>query len=458
MRLAELTPRALAVVYVVYAALAAAITIWKTPPFMGPDEPNHFKRANLTLFGEWVGHKVDVNGVLVAGGTCEPTVSQAAQLFAHIPSHVEAKVDSAMMAQAESVAWGTATDQEPFPNSAVYPPTLYLPQTLAVAAGKAAGASVIKTLAMARLANAVVCVAIGAVALGIAGRAAPYLFTFLLMPKPVFLTATVTQDGMIVALTALVAAVLGRCSQEGRGWSRAEAVVTSIALLLVAMAKAPYALFALGLFFAPVTKLKVKLTVVSLLLMAAFVWHGAMAVTVQTPLVRSDVVLDPSAQAAIVAHHPAIFVTAMARTLATQGKGLVIELVGSLGSMDTPMPGWFFPFALVVLAATAGWIAVFSAPPDWRRLVGYFGLASVIAFLIGVGLYLVWTPIGANTVEGLQGRYFLPILMLLPLAFAGKGTWEPDRRLQAAFHTIVVLAPVVSLFVLEQTLQLRYFG
>ena len=36
--------------------------------------------------------------------------------------------------------------------------------------------------------------------------------------------------------------------------------------------------------------------------------------------------------------------------------------------------------------------------------------------VIELALYITWTPVGALEVEGVQGRYFLPVLFLLALA------------------------------------------
>ena len=44
----------------------------------------------------------------------------------------------------------------------------------------------------------------------------------------------------------------------------------------------------------------------------------------------------------------------------------------------------------------------------------------VIVILISTSLYLQWTPVGKNLIIGIQGRYFLPLVMLFPILFNGK--------------------------------------
>jgi uncharacterized membrane protein len=46
-------------------------------------------------------------------------------------------------------------------------------------------------------------------------------------------------------------------------------------------------------------------------------------------------------------------------------------------------------------------------------------MASAAIFLTFLLEYLTWTPVGFSFVEGVQGRYFLPVAMVLPLALPG---------------------------------------
>ena len=41
-------------------------------------------------------------------------------------------------------------------------------------------------------------------------------------------------------------------------------------------------------------------------------------------------------------------------------------------------------------------------------------ILGVIIILILTSLYVQWTPFGLSKIDGVQGRYFIPILLLLP--------------------------------------------
>jgi uncharacterized membrane protein len=45
-------------------------------------------------------------------------------------------------------------------------------------------------------------------------------------------------------------------------------------------------------------------------------------------------------------------------------------------------------------------------------------LALLVCLGVSASQYIVWTPVGATHVEGIQGRYFLPVALILLLPFA----------------------------------------
>jgi hypothetical protein len=73
-------------------------------------------------------------------------------------------------------------------------------------------------------------------------------------------------------------------------------------------------------------------------------------------------------------------------------------------------------------------------------------LAAAVAMagsaeLIFLTQYMTWTPVGAARVDGVQGRYFIPMLPILLLLL---GRWQilPPR-----FHWIWWIAPLAALIV-----------
>jgi drug/metabolite transporter (DMT)-like permease len=95
------------------------------------------------------------------------------------------------------------------------------------------------------------------------------------------------------------------------------------------------------------------------------------------------------------------------------------EAIGVLGRLDLSLPGWLYGLWAAALAAAV----LGDMLPEDRGggprvqetlLIVAIGVACLFATYLA--LYLSWTLVGAERIEGVQGRYLLPLLALLGLA------------------------------------------
>ena len=128
---------------------------------------------------------------------------------------------------------------------------------------------------------------------------------------------------------------------------------------------------------------------------------------------------DPGVQKAFVLGEPLSYLGVLARTFMAKGTAYVWQMLG--GEL-----GWFtIHISHFVLALYGGLLllgglgsraqeAGLPIGPGSRLLL----LALVIGetVLIGTALYVQWTPPHASLIDGIQGRYFLPLLLPLGLA------------------------------------------
>ena len=132
----------------------------------------------------------------------------------------------------------------------------------------------------------------------------------------------------------------------------------------------------------------------------------------------------------------------MFRTVNTSGQGWMANLLGTtLGAFTFHLPHVLF----LVSCAIA---TLFFAQRDevlklkkFDRWV-FVAVFLIIVVLIFTSLYMQWTPYGDEVVDGIQGRYFLPILMLVPLIIC-----RTDSRKK---HSVIISESAViyySLFI-----------
>jgi uncharacterized membrane protein len=92
-----------------------------------------------------------------------------------------------------------------------------------------------------------------------------------------------------------------------------------------------------------------------------------------------------------------------------------LQLIGILGWLDTWLQLWVYPVLSALLIVT--FIVPMDADRATRMRIAFVSTTAAFAYWLTVNLifFIIWTPVAAIEVEGVQGRYFLPILPALAL-------------------------------------------
>jgi uncharacterized membrane protein len=421
--------RLMGLAYLLVALPLVLLLSYLNPPFQSPDEPNHAFRAAMLAGGdivgtrtapEWSGGTVPANAVKVMLGFLRPLGSR--ETF-----------DLEKLRELKKITWDdVATVHESFTNTVIYPPFFYTPAVAAFVAGRHYNFSILNSLYMARAANGVLAVLIAAWAIVVAGRGRPLLFAVLSLPMTLFLFSSVSQDGLIIAGAALVAGLYSRAVERCRRLTAGELVICAVVLGALAAARPPYAPFLLLLLISPARVSRPRDLWSAAASPLAFVFAAAIAVgwilfgaePVRVPM-RSSVGVSVQGQLQFLADHPLAGLTAFARTLWELGPWHVRQLIGAFGAAEVDLYPAFYVFAGIVLALTCA--AALAGPTDRavaRAPGGLLPLAAAIAILAAFGgiyaiQYLTWTQVGFSVVDGIQGRYFVPLLAFVPLVLLG---------------------------------------
>jgi hypothetical protein len=415
-----------------------------TPPGQSPDEPAHLARAAGLLHGailpvrkpgtdpysggpiEQVGVKIDA-GLLTAGfGKTTPIEGR--------PVFTEA--DAAAM---QAMPWAHQRIFVPIPNTATYFPLAYLPAAFGLAAGKLAGAGPYASIILARLATAFAYLAIGAATLALASHGRALLLAVLLLPMSLFLGGTLDQDGILIALSCLACAGLTRETPGGRRLAFA-------AFLVVALAKPPYlpvlAIFALPLAWPGFWRRAGEVALASL---PVLLWAMIVMLFISVPFPKppyhpgplftgaAGLTMDRTDLAAnlhILLAHKTRLLTLPWHTLALFGTDKLREMVGIMGLLRLSFPGWFYgvwwgALGLAALGAMSR-PAVLPLPVSLLNRAAALAVIALTAWLIMLSFYLSWTNVGLEFIDGLQGRYALPLLPFLLFAVPALGAWAPE--------------------------------
>lgn len=456
-----LTARLLAAAFIIYGLLGVALLAVCTPPFQNPDESNHLAKAVQVADGTFLSSRfvvaaADGTSVVLAGGRADPGPFTASVPFNPLVGNNAVRV--ARTAWAPEVRWSSERPMLNFPNTAMYPPLLYVPPAIGVEIGRLAGWTVTRTLILSRLINGILAVAIGAVAVFAAGAEAVWLFAILALPMSLAVMASVSQDSLSLAFGALAGTMLLRLRRESAR-PKPLLITLVVTLVLIATAKPPYAPLALVVLGIPTLRWRTRLLVFAVIAACVGGWLVFGAAATYTDFGRTLAQpADPAAQVALLMEHPARIFVVVVRTLGDSWKLFLEEFTGRLGWLDTGLGRpfrWIATGMLVVAGCAASLV-------ERRDPAGPLGRPSVAAgvLLAGFGmmasLYVSWTAPGAPLIEGVQGRYFLP-LALIGVAVLPAFVAPRLRKLRAAMLVVVVAFPIFSLVTTVWAVIDRYY-
>ncbi|WP_321805326.1 DUF2142 domain-containing protein [Burkholderia sp. BCC1993] len=460
----RVTPAMLAWIYVCYAVFTGLLLIVITPPFQTPDAVNHFYRATQVSEGHWLGERYPgTSGGAIDGGAIE-----FATLFNPIIFHPGTKVDGRLLEQAASIRWSGAVRPAEFPNTAIYPPYAYFPQAVAIGIGRWTGLTIQRTYMLACLFGLIASTGLTFWAIRM-GRATAFpVFVIALLPMTSMIFSSVSQETLVFPAIFLLATYLEHLTEASRRVDTRSLACIGAMLVLSISARPPYAGLLLLLFcpglrfddhgFGLFRRVTACIAIGTIAMAASWVFGAAAWAPVPPP--RSV-----GGQLAYLIGNPADIVRIAAATMREHLGFYCQSFVGILGWLNVHLgrdyyvaAAWMLGFA-AAFAALAPGVAVRSV---MDRSLLLLSVLTCVGMIFG-SLYLTWTPLHAPVVEGVQGRYFVPLAPLFAMALTGvAGGGAMGRRLAAtgmcaALSFGLVVFPIYSYAQIIHALLMQYY-
>lgn len=453
-----------------------AFCAWRVPTGEVPDEPTHVMRAASLLHGEIIGHRVATLNVETGARDAGVTGNTGLALAAIAGNGDRAPLPAgasraARLAWLRSIPWQPQTGFVSSANTAAYSPVAYVPAAMGLGIAILTGARPHAAIIAARFANTLVYALIGALALWLAGRGRLLLLVALSLPMTVWLAGSCSQDGLVIACAVLAAALLPR---EGRAafWCGCAA------LAVLALQKPPFLPLALLPLAVPGrfdrSAWLRRMGGACVIALPAMLWSVAIAALVSVPLLpgppyhpgplwpgdptrlfRSAVA---SAQISVLLHHPLRVALLPITTGGRDLSALRLQFMGVLGHLSIRLPHLLYTLWTTAILSAVARLAT-EAP---TRPLGWFtpvaGLVAILgsAELIFLSLYVTWTPVGMARIDGMQGRYFIPLLpMLLFVLPGGIG----GQRVPVWIWWLAPLAAILAMDVtIPRLIEAQFYG
>ncbi|WP_454194540.1 DUF2142 domain-containing protein [Nocardia sp. Marseille-Q1738] len=448
------------IAFTVLAAIFGGLFTVLTPPFWGHDEITQFGRAYQVAHGGFLPQRIHDDRGIAYGGDVPSSITglmgYALKDYTTNPDEPDPMVESpARYDQLTNAAVSDATEPVWFTNTAAYSPVPYIPAAIGIRLGELLGLDVGGLLLLTRLAGLAAYLAVvgfGLYALR-AHRMQWLAFTVAVLPIAVFQAGTVTADTMTNALAILVSALLVKALFLGQRLGRAEIGALLAATILLPVSKPTYVLLALLVVLVPAGRFGfrgwqrwIPWVFAATGALAFAVWMKIAAPTgdgmgLMRPQHQWHSV-RPGDQLSGILRDPPEFVHVFGESIALRDQRWFSQFFGELGFAYVDVPALSMLACLFAFAVSLGVAERMDAPAFRRTLIVALTVAASVA-MIYVTLYMSFTPVGYYIVDGVQGRYFVPLAIV---AFAVLLRWMPLRLTDSAAKTPTV-GPAVTVLV-----------
>jgi hypothetical protein len=317
-------------------------------------------------------------------------------------------------------------------NTSLYSPVAYLPALLGAWVARGFNCSASGFIYCSRIGSMLSYTLLGWLTI----RLLPVLrwtaFLALAAPMAVYQGTVVTADTTAISTTLLAVALVLNIAMCETRWPLARVAALAIVLGAMTLCKSAYAPVVILVLGIPVSRWPGHRWLYPLAIIVGCACVAGAWIWLARPLgTNLTEIPDPARQSQWVQQHPLLLAQAILRTTWREKFFYVQSYVGYFGWLDffLPTAAIFFWLALFLSTAitTADTLLV-----SWRmRLAAAAGLLGSLA-MIFVSQYILWTGYQNKWVDGVQGRYLIPLGLLLPVILHAnlRPRW-PDRTLVA---------------------------
>ena len=388
--------------------LLSSMYLFSATPFQVPDEPGHFWRSYEISYGYM---KSEFNEKAGGGGRELPS---GIRNYAPLQNNWQSFSDNRGLDVGNNMVFIR------FNSESLYSPVSYMPQSIGIFVARHLTTNLATIVYSGRLFSWIFVTLLLYAAIRIIPAGKEVLALISLMPMNIHEAVSLASDGQIVAVSMLMIAIvifLRHVSTERmKVW---QYVLLYFLALEISLLKIVYLPFILLYLLIPVSCFGSRKSKWWHIAAIALLSVGSNLIWLKTCsefLSHSRIGADTGAQIEYLIYHPFNYAVVLARTLFNFGASFLETMVGSrLAWLNVVTVSILIQFYICVLAYK------FIVNRTKINVSGVlenvlFGvIVSSVIILVATSLYVHWSPVYSNQVDGIQGRYF--ISLLLPLYF-----------------------------------------
>ena len=415
------------------------------PVGQSPDDIMHFRRAYGISEGVLIPNAINENGEV--GSAVPIDTEEVLESFPEAGHYGEVA--------SELVSGTTEKTEQSYNNTALYNFVCYLPQSLAMMIGKLFGMSTAGLAYLARIFNFALWVALIYFAIKLIPKFKKIVLFTALLPITLQEATSLAPDALAIGLSIfMVSYVLYLSYDRKKVLNGKELTLLYVLAGVIGFCKIVYLPLILTYLVIPDerfgSKKKKWIHLVVIGIIAAIlnlVW-----LTISSKfLIEFNPGVNSKEQLAWILSHPINYAVVIARTIMTNAELWFSTMLGMhLGSFVFNLPN------IIFLMSFAIFVVLFVQRDETLNIKVFDRIVFLITFLsivllIFTSLYIQWTVVSAPIIDGVQGRYFLPILLLVPLIICRKKNNKThlaliSERTVLCYSTVINIIALVTIF------------
>lgn len=381
--------------------------VYLLPPFQSPDEFAHYCKSYSLLKFNFFEPVVSIN----------QSLHNFMNNYESIPFHRENKVSNQNLNNTQRLKWNDFSTEvnRGILATNIYLPIIYIPQSIAIATGKILNLKIDKTYKLGRFINIILCLVILSVAFNIHKPSITTL-AIIFTPMTLFQMSYTTPDGLLFTLVVLIFSLIKKIMEE-EGINYELLLILSLSIITFCGHRLYCVPFLIIPSFILASKKELKKSILFFV--------SLVGVFVAWLLLYKSNVHETIKDGYTLYYKGTYYLTNISETLKIIFNTLTDEgklhfywrsFFGQLGWLDYNIPSnalYILTFLLVTL-----FVFELKLKNNIRRNVILFMLVLSSLVLIFLALLIQWTPFpNATIVEGIQGRYFIPIALTISCLF-----------------------------------------
>lgn len=447
--------------FLIIAFLFGLISILLIPPFQSPDESSHFQRAYSVSRGQLYYSVVDNE----RGLYIEDELSNFVSSLERFNGNVNTKFSYGEVYFGQEMGKLPTGTTHKFVSTVSTSFIAYIASSLGIIVSKIFRIGVFHTsttyiysLYFARLFDLVLYIGLMYFAIKKTPILKKSMVTVGLLPMSIMLASSCSYDGLILGSACLIFSHIMSLLYESKKVNYRDILFFVIFGFLLFFIKYTYVLLLTLLLFVPVDRFKNKKDkLIKIGMIFGFIFLLYLISNIPNYLNSIDGG-SAGGQLKFILSHPFKYTYILFKSMYLKSGLQLSWILGGFGNLDTHFPGFIYFVMLIYLLV----LFYFDASSKKSKVSIKMKLWNfLVLFLIIIGiytaLYMIWNPVGSDSIEGVQGRYFLPIVIFTPLLVFGNKASEKFKNVSEFLENHFVYFSITFLVLYCLMLLLRFW-